>query len=48
MAYLPASVLLGRMSVPSGLAHTAWIVLFGLALFRLWRASFRRYESASS
>jgi len=43
---LPAALALHRISVLEGLAHTAWLALFGLVVFRLWRASFRRYESA--
>jgi ABC-2 type transport system permease protein len=48
MTYVPASVLLGRMSPLMGLVHAAWMIAFGLMTFRAWRWSFRRYESAMS
>jgi ABC-type uncharacterized transport system permease subunit len=43
---LPAALALHRISALEGLAHTAWLAFFGLGVFRLWRASFRKYESA--
>jgi ABC-2 type transport system permease protein len=46
MTYVPASVVLGRMTLRTGLLHAAWIGLAGLAASRAWRASFKRYESA--
>lgn len=46
LAWLPASLLLGRLSAWSGLFHSVWIVVLGWAIFRLWRCGFRRYESA--
>lgn len=48
LTWVPASLVLGRIGVLAGLAHTAWIAVFGLLVFRLWRAGFRRYESALS
>lgn len=46
MTYVPACLVLRRMSPLAGLAHTAWIVLVGVLALRAWRWSFRRYESA--
>ena len=46
MTYVPACVVLGRMSAAVALVHAAWIVVVGMAAARAWRASFRRYESA--
>jgi ABC-2 type transport system permease protein len=48
LAWIPASLVLGRIGVLAGLAHSAWIAAFGWIVFRLWRAGFRRYESALS
>lgn len=46
LAYLPAAMVLGRVSLGASVLHSAWMLGFGLATFRFWRASFRRYESA--
>jgi ABC-2 type transport system permease protein len=46
LSSLPAALVLGRMTPLEGLLHTSWLVLLGLAIFRWWRASFRRYQSA--
>lgn len=46
LAYVPASVVLGRDPPWTMLVHTAWLTLFGLGVFRFWKRSFRRYESA--
>ena len=46
LAHLPAALVLGRMGLLAGLAHTAWIAGFGWLVTRWWRAGFRRYESA--
>jgi ABC-2 type transport system permease protein len=46
LAWLPASLMLGRIGPGAGLLHTAWIVAVGLLVFRLWNRGFRRYESA--
>jgi len=46
VASLPAAIVLGRVSVGAGVAHSLWIVALGLIVFRAWRASFHRYESA--
>jgi len=48
LTWVPASLVLGRIGPLAGLGHSAWIALFGLGVFRLWRAGFRRYESALS
>jgi len=48
LTWVPASLLLGRLGPLEGLGHSAWIAAFGLGVFRLWRAGFRRYESALS
>jgi len=45
MTYVPASIVTGRLGALGALAYTAFLAVFGLAVFRLWRASFRRYES---
>lgn len=44
--YVPASILLGRLSMLESLGFTAFMLAFGLLTFRAWRWSFRRYESA--
>jgi ABC-2 type transport system permease protein len=46
LSTLPAALVLGRLTPLAGLAHTAWLALLGLAVFRWWRRSFRRYQSA--
>lgn len=46
LAWLPASLMLGRIGLLAGLLHTAWIAAVGLGVFRLWNRGFRRYESA--
>lgn len=46
LAWLPASVALGRIGPGHGLVLTAWLAAFGWATFAAWKASFRRYESA--
>ena len=48
VSYVPAALVIGRLGFTWGLLHTVWIVAFGLGTFRLWRWSFRRYESAMS
>jgi ABC-2 type transport system permease protein len=48
MTYVPASVVVGKMSWETAALHAAWMVGFGLLTFRAWRLSFRRYESAMS
>jgi ABC-2 type transport system permease protein len=48
LTHLPAALLLGRIGALEALAHSAWLVVLGLGVFRAWRASFRRYESALS
>jgi ABC-2 type transport system permease protein len=48
LTWVPAALVLGRLGALAALGHTAWIVAFGLGVFRLWRAGFRRYESALS
>lgn len=46
MTHFPASMVLGRYGVPASVAYTAWMALFGWAVFAFWRRGFRRYESA--
>lgn len=46
LAYIPASIVLGRFTPQAIALHSAWLVLFGLLVFRLWKWSFRKYESA--
>jgi ABC-2 type transport system permease protein len=46
MSYIPASIVLGRVSVLGGLAYSAFYLAFGLVVLRAWRRGFRRYESA--
>jgi ABC-2 type transport system permease protein len=48
LTWVPASLTLGRIGALEGALHSAWIAAFGLGVFRLWRAGFRRYESALS
>lgn len=48
LSWLPASMLLGRISPLAALLHSTWIVVLGLCVCRAWRASFRRYESSLS
>jgi ABC-2 type transport system permease protein len=46
LSSIPAALALGRIGVTEGLLHTAWLFALGLGVFRWWRASFRRYQSA--
>ena len=46
LAWLPASLMLGRIGFLAGLLHTAWIVVLGRVVFWLWNRGFRKYESA--
>jgi len=46
LSYLPASLVLGRVSVGAGVLYTVWLLLLGLLVFRLWNRGFRHYESA--
>lgn len=48
LSYLPACLVLGRIGPAAGLFHSAWLFGLGLLVFRFWRHSFRRYESAMS
>jgi ABC-2 type transport system permease protein len=48
LSTLPAAMVLGRIGPLEALAHTAWLALLGLGVFRLWRWSFRSYQSALS
>jgi len=48
LSWIPASLVLGRIGVVAGLGHSAWMCAFAWLVFRLWRAGFRRYESALS
>jgi len=46
LSSLPAAMVLGHLSPLAALAHSLWLFALGLGVFRLWRWSFRRYESA--
>lgn len=46
LSYIPACLLLGRASWKEGLFFTGWFFIVGLAVFRFWHFSFRRYDSA--
>lgn len=48
LAHVPASIVLGRVSIVGAIGQIAWLVLLGLAVFRIWNRSFHRYESAMS
>lgn len=45
-AYIPACLVLGRISLLEGLAYTLFYLLMGKLTLDFWRYSFRRYESA--
>ena len=46
LTYVPAALVLGKMSVATGVAITAWMALFSCLVVRAWYRGFRRYESA--
>lgn len=46
LAYLPASVVLGRLAPWTVALHSVWLATFGVLVFRFWKWSFRKYESA--
>ena len=48
LAHVPASMVLGRYDVVTGLLDTAWMLAFGVGVLLFWKRSFRRYESAMS
>jgi ABC-2 type transport system permease protein len=48
LAHVPASIVLGRIGALEALAVAAFYALLGLGVFRWWKRSFRRYESAMS
>jgi ABC-2 type transport system permease protein len=48
LSTLPAAMVLGRVGPLEALAHTTWLALLGLGVFRLWRWCFRSYQSALS
>jgi ABC-2 type transport system permease protein len=48
LAYIPAGMVLGRLGALESLGHTAWLLVFGVLVFRWWGRGFRRYESAMS
>jgi ABC-type uncharacterized transport system permease subunit len=48
LSHIPAGMVLGKLGLVESLLHTAWLVLFGLAVVRFWERGFRRYESAMS
>lgn len=48
MAQVPAAFVLGKVGPAYLAAYAAWLVLFGLGVFRFWTRSLRRYESAMS
>ena len=45
-SYVPAALLLGKMSLLDGLLSTACLGLFSVLVVRAWNRSFQRYESA--
>jgi ABC-type uncharacterized transport system permease subunit len=48
LAHVPATIVLGRVSDLSAIGQSVWLILLGLAVFALFRRSFKRYESALS
>lgn len=48
LSHMPAAMVLGRYTPLEGLWCTLWMAALGLLVFRWWRRSFRRYESALS
>lgn len=46
LSYIPACFLLGKVSVFFMAFFSLWLFAMGLAIFRFWNFSFRRYESA--
>lgn len=48
LAHVPASMTLLRTGWGAALAYTAWLLLLGVLVIRLWERGFRRYESALS
>lgn len=48
LSSVPASMVLGRYSLGESLGYTLCLIALGLAVFRFWRRSLRRYESAMS
>ena len=46
MAHMPAAIAIGKVGPGFGVLYLGWLFLVGLAVFAVWRASFRRYESA--
>ncbi len=48
LTQLPAALVLGRTTPLEALGHSLWLAAFGLFVFRVWRRSFRHYESAMS
>lgn len=48
MAQVPASIVLGKLSMLEAVGYALFLVLFGSGVFRFWNRSMRRYESAMS
>jgi len=48
LAHLPASMVLGRCGWLAAAAYSAWLLLLGTGVLKLWERGFRRYESAMS
>lgn len=46
LAWVPASLVLGRIDALAALGYSAWFLGLGVGIVRFWRWSFRRYESA--
>lgn len=47
-SYVPAALVLGRLSPLEGLGYTLFFLGFSALVFRTWKRSFRYYESALS
>ena len=48
LAQVPASMVLGRIGWLAAAGYSAWLLLFGAGVLKLWQRGFRRYESAMS
>lgn len=48
LSHVPAAMVLGKYGLLDGLEFSFWALVLGLAIFRLWRWSFHRYESSMS
>jgi ABC-2 type transport system permease protein len=46
LTQIPASMVLGRVSLGQAAMECGWLVVLGLVVFAVWNRSLRRYESA--